>query len=161
MSTQTTALATLFDTHASGPSHPRHPAAPHLVDALIRTGRLTETGLSRRARPRPCPRCGTWTIAGLDADRCALEAHCDPTPLTALGEVIALASGRRTLELVRTRGRLELEQRWADHIADQPAGTTRGDVLATHLCHQPIPSAWTRPSTHIPPVRPAADQPDF
>lgn len=158
MSTHTTALATLFD---QAPTRHTEPARPQVVDALIRTGRLTETGLSRRARPRPCARCGIWTIAGLDADRLALEAHCDPTPLTALGEVVALAAGRRTLELVRTRGRLELEQRWADHIADQPAGTTRGDVLATHQCHQPIPDTWTSPSVHVTTTPTITDRPPF
>lgn len=137
--------------------------APWLIEQLIRSGTLTETGLSRRARPRPCARCHTWTVCGLDADTLALEAHCDPQPLTPLGEVIALATGRRTLELVRTRGRLELEQRWADHIESRLAGNTPGaDVLATHRCGQPIAASYSTTSVHAPPTRTAtAEEPGF
>lgn len=152
-------LDALFD---ATPARPTDPAAPWLIDRLIQAGNLTETGLSRRARPRPCLRCRTWTIAGLDADQCALEAHCDPTPLTPLGEVLALAQGRRTLELATTGGRLQLEQRWADHITGHPAGAGRYDVLATHDCEQPpIPAAYTAPSTFTPPHRATTEEPGF
>lgn len=135
--------------------------APWLVDHLVHTGVMTETGLTRRARPRPCPHCSTWVITGLDADTLALEAACDPQPLNTLGEAMALVAGRRTLNLTRTRGRLELEQRWADHVESQPAGTGRADVLAEHVCGQPIPASWNTtsrfkptPGTNPPPGSP-------
>lgn len=128
------------------------PITPWIIDRLIRSGAMTESGLTRRARPRPCPSCGAWTVCGLDADLLALEARCDATPLTALGEVLALAAGRRTVELVRTRGRLQLEQRWADHIEGRPAGAGTYDVLAEHRCGQPIPPAYAAPTTHVTPT---------
>lgn len=102
---------------------------------LIRAGHLTESGLSRRARPRPCPHCCAWTIAGLDADVCALETHVDPSPLTPLGEMLALLDHRPTFELVRAEGRFQLERRHAWRITFAPAGSTpRADVLALHRC---------------------------
>lgn len=149
MSAPATALATLFET---GPSTPAGPPAPRVIEHLIRAGHMTTEGLTRRAKARRCPKCSAWCVAGIDADLMAFETWADPQPLTALGEVVALASGRRTTALVRTRGRLELEQRWAEHIADQPAGTARADVLAAHACHQPIPTTWTTSSIHTPPA---------
>lgn len=148
---------TLFDQPT--PPIPTTPATPDpwLIRHLVAAGHLTETGLSRRARPRPCPTCHTWTLTGLDDDLCAFEATCDPAPLTTLGEALALIAGRRTLALRRTRGRLELDQRWADHIEAEPAGSPRLDVLATHTCGHPIPTAWTAPSAFTPP--PAAHLP--
>jgi hypothetical protein len=78
----------------------------------------------------------------------AFEAACDPEPLTMLGEVSALAAGRRTLNLVQRAGRFELDQRWAEHI---DAGRSRLDVLASHLCGRPIVGdGLTRPSTFTP-----------
>lgn len=132
MTTTTTALATLFE---QAPIRTAGQPEPWIIDRLIRTGAITETGLSRRARPRPCPTCKTWTITGLDADVMAFEATCDPAPLTPLGEVAALMAGRRTLGLVQRSGRYELEQRWAEHI---DADRHRLDVLASHTCGQPI-----------------------
>ena len=150
-----TALATLFDdSQARRATTPTTPPPPRIVERLIHTGAITEAGLSRRARPRPCPRCGAWTIAGVDADILALEAHCDPTPLTPLGEALALATGRRTVELIHTRGRYELEQRWADHIAGRPAGAGRRyDVLAEHRHHDPIPTAWSTDTAFTTPTQ--------
>lgn len=148
---------TLFDTQAEAIRTRRDdaPLTPWIVERLIRSGAMTETGLTRRARPRPCPTCGTWTVCGLDADTLALEARCDVTPLTALGEVLVLATGRRTVELIHTRGRLQLEQRWADHIEGRPAGGLPGlspyDVLAEHRCGQPIPPAYAAQTVHQPP----------
>lgn len=135
--------------------------APWLVDRLIHTGAMTETGLTRRARPRPCASCGAWTVCGLDADMLALEARCDTTPLTALGEVLVLATGRRTAELVQTRGRFQLEQRWADHIESRPAGAGRYDVLAEHRCRQPIPPSYAAATSHHRPVSTQTQEPGF
>lgn len=138
-----TLIATLFEAQ---PNRPDGPANPWLVDHLKATGALTESGLSRRARPRRCPTCSAWTVSGLDADILAFETHADPVPLSALGEVLALAAGRRTVELGLSRGRLELEQRWADHIASRPAGTGRYDVLAEHRHGLPVPATWSTAS---------------
>lgn len=154
--TQSSLLATLFDNQ---PARPATAPTPWLIAHLTRAGHLDETGLSRRARPRPCPLCRTWTVAGIDDDIAAFSTHADPTPLNQLGEVAALIAGRRTVELVHTGGRLQLEQRWADHIETRPAGQGRYDVLAVHACGQPIPDdpALTLTSAHAP--SPAASLP--
>lgn len=139
-------------------------ASSWLIDHLRAAGHLTESGLTRRARPRPCPSCGTWTVCGLDADVLALEARCDTTPLTQLGEVVALAAGRRTVELVHTRGRFELEQRWADHIAARPPAAGRYDVLAEHRCHQELGALMPGLSTtsaFAPVARTTSEEPGF
>lgn len=151
----------LFDAQPSRPSGDGTGLTPWIVDRLIRTGAMTETGLTRRARPRPCPSCGTWTVCGLDADILALEARCDTTPLNALGEVLVLAGGRRTVELVHTRGRYQLEQRWADHIEGRPAGAGRYDVLAEHRCRQPVPPAYAAPTAHHRPAHTQTEEPGF
>lgn len=135
---------------------------PWLIDHLVRSGALTESGLTRRARPRRCPGCGTWTLAGLDADVCALEAHADPTPLTPLGEVAALLGGVRTVELVNSGGRHQLEQRLPDHIEGRPACSGRFDVLALHRCGQPIPRQFAAASAFTPKTAAATtEEPPF
>lgn len=106
-----------------------------LRDHLIRKGVITERGVSRRARPRICLRCGLVALVGLDDERCALEVHADPVPLSTLGEALALIEGRRTLALHHEAARFVLDVREADHIADRPAGATaREDVLRQHRC---------------------------
>lgn len=106
----------------------------YLLEHLIRAGYLTETGLSRRARLRHCPTCGVYVMTGLDGDTCALEAVCDPRPLTAWGEAYAWLDGRRTWALTKP-GRFELDPRTSREIAATPAGSQpRLDVLAQHAC---------------------------
>ena len=112
--------------------------AQHLVDA----GHWDIFGISRNARGRPCRDCGVYVLAGLDADRCAGTAHIDPTPLSALGEAMALVAGRDTY-LLRREGpgfRIDHRHRW--NIAALPAGSPgqRGDIVSAHACHDPGPT---------------------
>lgn len=114
-----------------------------LAQNLIDAGHWDVNGLGRNARGRRCRDCGDWVIAGWDADRCAGTAHIDPTPLTALGEAMALIDGRSTYMLRRHEGRtlrLDHRHRWA--IASKPAGhpDQRGDIVAEHRCHAPDPT---------------------
>lgn len=123
-----------------------------LLAHLIRTGVVTETGISRRASARRCHRCQLYTVAGLDDDRCALEAQCDPRPLTAAGEATAIVSGLRTFSLT-WRGRYELDARTYREIRSKPAGSTpRHDVLAEHQCDLRLPAECFGPSS-FPEVR--------
>lgn len=107
-----------------------------LVDHLIRTGHMTETGATRRARLRSCPRgCGAWVVFGLDGIVAAREARVDPTPLSALGEALALLEGRYTEALYREGGGYALDPRQPIQIKSRPAGATpREDVLREHRC---------------------------
>jgi hypothetical protein len=108
-------------------------------------------GITRRAHPHRCHKCGAWTVRGLDADWAATDAICDPSALSALGEALAqLRPPQRfqgqTYALVRY-SRYELERRDAGRIADKPAGSPRQDVLRSHVCHdRPLSEAETLPS---------------
>lgn len=114
-----------------------------LAQHLINAGHWDVNGLSRNARGRRCRDCGDWVLAGWDADRCAGTAYVDPTPLSALGEAMALVGGLDTYLLRRHEGRtfrLDRRHRWA--IASKPAGHPglRGDVVAEHQCNAPGPT---------------------
>ena len=138
-----------------------------LRDHLIRTGHITETGVTRAAKIRGCPmRCGSFVLVGLDdAHQCALEARADPIPVSALGEALALVEGRRTWSLHREAGRWVLDPRDDHHIAGYPAGTRlREDVLREHRCGIGVPTgalaaASTHPDTR--PPLPAGAEPGF
>lgn len=118
-----------------------------LLAHLIRAGYLTETGLGRRARLTRCTTCRAPVMSGLDGDVCALEAWCDPRPLTPAGEAAACVDGRRTWSLTKARaGRFELDPRDAREIRRHPAGTERRrDVLAEHRCHAELPTTFGEP----------------
>src|SRR5436190_12749182 len=79
-----------------------------LVGHLVAAGHLTETGISRRARIRAC-RCRQLILTGLDDHACAIEAKCDPYPLTPLGEALALVEHRHTWTLRREGSRYVLD----------------------------------------------------
>jgi hypothetical protein len=103
---------------------------------------MSESGLSRKAKMLECRDCRSHVIAGLDADRCAQEAICDPLPLSKHGEALALIAGRNTWHLLS--GRLEYRDHW--RISGHPAGSESRPVLANHLCHNQIPSDWIAPA---------------
>lgn len=143
------------------------PRQTWLAAHLIRTGHLTESGLSRRARLRRCPDCAAITLAGLDADQGGFEAAADPIPLTGLGEMLALLDRLATYELWKAGAGYELERRNHHRItyrpAEHPTRALRVDVLRAHRCHNRAPSdaetattafAEARP-THLPLGAPA------
>lgn len=133
-----------------------------LRDYLIRAGHMTEKGLTRRAQIRHCARCGLALLTGLDAEMCALEAVCDPSPLSPLGEALALVEGRRTWALHSEGGRWVLNPREEDQIIAEPATSRpRQDVLRQHRCGTPPP--LTAPSTfpETKPPTPTGSVPPF
>ncbi len=107
---------------------------------------MSEGGLTRRAKVLEHRPCHFPTLAGLDADRCALDAWCDLGQLTLEGEALALLDGRRTYELHGSR--LSLRDRW--NIPGRPAD--RQPVFAEHRCHPPIPASWCIPHRPAPPA---------
>jgi hypothetical protein len=117
----------------------------HLHD----TGVMVD-GVTRSARIRTCRRCHQTVIKGLTEEPCSILATCDPTPLSNLGEALALTTGRHTYDLAYRAGRLELDDRDCDHIEGSPPETPnswrrRADVLAEHRCHaDPLPSIESR-----------------
>lgn len=113
-----------------------------LAQQLINSGHWDVNAIGRNARGRRCRDCGEWVLAGLDGDRCAEAVHVDPTPLSALGEMVALVGGLGTYAL-RTESpafRIDHRHRWA--IARTPAGSPgqRYDVVAEHRCGAPEPT---------------------
>lgn len=88
----------------------------------------------RAATLRLCPRCKAPVITGLDADRAAINATCDPTPITPLGEAYALVQGRSTYCFADDNGRKILWHRYHWNIK----AARRWPVLATHKCHSPM-----------------------
>lgn len=113
-----------------------------LAQQLINAGHWDINGIGRNARGRRCRDCGGWVLAGLDGDRCAEAVNVDPTPLSALGEAMALVGGRGTYALRREGPgfRIDRRHRWA--IAGEPAGSPgqRYDVVAAHACTDPGPT---------------------
>lgn len=110
--------------------------APWLKTHLIRTGTWNADGCSRKAQVRRHS-CDQVVIYGLDADTCGWPTVADPTPLTPLGEALAVIVGRATYSLRRTGRRIELDHRSPLHIAGSPAGTRDYDVVAAHACGSP------------------------
>lgn len=112
-----------------------------LAKYLEDTGKLGPDRIGRAAKLRRCKTCGRYILTGLDNDMCASVANADPTPVSPLGEALALIGGRRTYTLRQTTDRLELQIRDRWQIAGSPAGT-RHDVLPEHTCEAiDLPSA--------------------
>lgn len=145
---------------------------------------LTHTGRAARRAPHPmadhhskhwrgvrarwCPGCRTPILTGLDADQCALLAKADPTPLTALGEAMALLDGRATYTLTRDHGRsiVTLSRRTAGTITRQPAGADVAsllawDIIGEHRCGQTTPDELTAATRLADLTVTATDQPPF
>lgn len=113
---------------------------PWLRQHLINTGSWNKDGIGRHAHLKVHP-CGAVVAVGLDADRCAIAVTCDTTPLSPVGEALAVIAGRPTYSLTRTGRRIQLNHRSQFHIAGSPAGTRDYDVVAAHVCGSPpLPS---------------------
>lgn len=111
--------------------------------AIEATGAVTPERVSRALSRHICRHCGLPILRGLDADLLAFDVAVDPEPVDTLGEAIAVATGRRTYDAVRSAARRELEIRRAAHIA-RPR---RYDVLAEHRCGQRLPATAGTTST--------------
>ena len=93
----------------------------------------------RNTSSRRCRTCKAVTLTGLDEDRCAFQAVVDPTPLTPMGEALALLGGRRTYELRTSTTGLALWLRSKRHISAHKA-SDKCLVVADHECNSaPLP----------------------
>lgn len=128
----------------------------HIRRHLEATGVLARDGISRRAKTTFCADCHRPVVRGLDADVAALVAVVDPAPLTPVGEVLALAAGRRTYDLTWRGARYELDPREPGHIRTRPA-SRKYHVTADHQCGNSLPAF---PPEFMPAEIPA-DQPPF
>lgn len=103
----------------------RKPLPRHVQAALIDTGVMDEERVTAKPSRRTCQRCGSRIVAALvDGTR----ADCDPTPLTALGELQALVAGVPTY----TDGGTWMAWRSVNAIPYRPPNKWR--VLPAHEC---------------------------
>lgn len=110
----------------------------HVRTHLETTTGVDPTGTRRAAARTTCRTCRAPVIRALDGDVLAFEVTADPIPLDPVGELLAIAAGRRTYDAVTVRGRIELEPRRPTHIPIR-----RHPILADHHCGHPIPAAVT------------------
>lgn len=121
-------------------------ALPGLAD------RPTPVKANATPRATTCPDCGADTIAAW-RDGLFETVTVDPVALTPLGELTAIATGRRTFEHWRDG----LDQRRPDTIARWPAGADPTyPIRPEHRCGSPPPD-------HEPPPPPptATDTPPY
>jgi hypothetical protein len=89
---------------------------------LAQTGTMID-GVTRSARIQTCKTCHRTVIRGFTDEPCSILAAADLTPLSNLGEAVALMQGRMTFDLTYRGGRLEIDLREADHIQGSPPET--------------------------------------
>ena len=113
-----------------------------LLAHLEATGRHNTDGIARAARYQRCVDCRRAVLTGLDADRAALPAECDPTEIDTRGELVALALGLRTYTLTRatnssgkTAWNLDRRDQWQIRAGQRTA------IVAQHRCGIAIPPA--------------------
>jgi hypothetical protein len=94
----------------------------------------SRSGATRATGIRLCPKCRAPILTGLDAEICAFTVRVDPTPITPLGEAIALLQGRATYNLADGPNRKELDLRDQWRIT-MPR---KYPVLPEHRCGQPL-----------------------
>lgn len=142
----------LFD-HPALPALPTSPASLTPKPASKPTRRLTEaakrgmvargtmdehTGATRHARYSKCGICKARTIIGLVNPHFGTYAvECDPTPLSAAGELGAIIAGRALFDLSAHGGRWEIATRGIFTMRGRPPGTPNNDVLVRHECGSP------------------------
>jgi hypothetical protein len=126
-----------------------------LREHLERTG-VTVGGVGTNLTARVCPRCKAKVVVALTPERIAHRFTLDPVPVSPLGELQAVLSGRATVDTVRRGPRkVEINHRRPWHIATKPPGTLRGVVLAEHRCGAPpLAAAPPSPADRLPPNSP-------
>lgn len=92
----------------------------------------------RAAAETVCRHCWARTLSGLDADRCALVAVVDNSPLSRTGELLAVCAGRQVYARDAT-GALHRRDRFSLR------SVSRDPIHASHDCATPLPSAWLLP----------------
>lgn len=107
----------------------------HVRLYLISLGLISGDGYNRWAIHARCPKCRATVLQGLDNAVCGLPVRAGLVCLDAVGELLALAGGRRTYELrPKAGGRIDLQRR------DRWMMARRGyPVVADHRCGQQLP----------------------
>lgn len=105
--------------------------APWLKQHLEDTGVWNTDGVSVRGKVRRHP-CGRYVVVVLSDGMWPVVV--DITPLSPLGEALAVLAGRSTFALRDAGNRVEVDIRSAIEIKGSPAGTERYDVVAAHEC---------------------------
>lgn len=98
--------------------------------------RLGTPTRGRGCRATKCIVCRGDVLAGFDEDQCAALVIADPTPLSPLGEALALIEGRRSYRLERYKDGAALWFRSHWQIQGAPA-STETIVLTDHKCGAP------------------------
>lgn len=97
------------------------------------------------AKMRMCKNCSSPILVGLDDHVAGVKVEIDPTPITQLGEAVALLADRGTYELHRRGGRQEIAHRQEWNIR----GPRARPVFPAHRCGQPLDdhldTTWTTP----------------
>jgi hypothetical protein len=111
--------------------------------------RIGEPTRGRGCRATKCIVCKTDVLAGFDEDVMAMPAIADPTPLSPLGEALALIEGRCSYELDRHGAGLALWLRTHWRIEAAPA-SDQVIVLTDHRCGAPpLPSVEIAPAAPV------------
>lgn len=121
--------------------------------------RLRPEGTSRKARLGVCRKCSALLIVGLDDHVAALTARADHVRVSTLGEVLALAQGRETYDLVWRGTRFELDRRDRWRIGGRPADSH--PVVASHRCGDDLPALALRPGRPLARASPRIPTPDL
>jgi hypothetical protein len=101
-----------------------------LTRHLEATGKADTDHVKRRVQAGTCHGCQAPILTGLDAARAGYPSRVQPTPVSPLGEALAVAAGVPTYDLTDAGDRYELELRDPHTI---PA-RRRWPVLAAHRC---------------------------
>lgn len=103
---------------------------------------MSDLGKTTQPVPATCPRCRALILTGWSE---GLHARVDPVAIGQAGQLAAVLAGRATYALT------------GDGLIERTSWRTRyprGQVLAEHRCHMPIPPEHYAPI----PVRPIAAQ---
>lgn len=131
------------------------PMPTHLQRHLLIEGVLSETGLTKKARYRHCPRgCGLLLLAAIDLNGC--DAWTWPWPTTPWGEYVAKTAGLHTWH--RAVAGEGLVYRSAQTITAKPAHTV--SVHVQHRCADPPPEIRKMPAKKRPTTN-SDDPPPF
>jgi hypothetical protein len=83
-----------------------------------------------------CRDCRAQILFGWDDDVAATRVAVEPTPLTPMGEAIALLGGRSSYTLKSRKAGLALWRR--DHWQIAGIKSPRIDIVATHKCGESL-----------------------
>ena len=123
--------------------------------------RLGTPARGRGCRAVKCIKCQASVLAGFDEDAMAQAVVVDPTPLSTMGEALALVQQRRTYRLGRYDEGLALWHRDHWQISAHPA-SEECIVLTDHVCGAgPLPGVEIKPLAKSDRKSPYSQDPPF